>query len=614
MKKFKNIAIIAHVDHGKTTLIDAALKQSGVFRENENIAERVMDSNDLEREKGITIFSKNASLIYKDFKINIVDTPGHADFGGEVQRIMKMVDSVLLLVDAVEGPMPQTKYVLKKSLEQGLNPIVVINKIDRPNARPDEVLNSVFDLFVELNANEAQLDFPVIYASAKEGIARYEMKDTNRDLIPLFETIIAHVKEPEGDEANPLQFLASAIGYDNYLGKMGTGRIHNGRLKQGEEVLLLKRTGEQQLYKITRVFTYSGITRVSVPEASAGDIVSITGVETIDIGETVADKDHPLALPTIDIDEPTLAMTFLVNDSPFAGTEGRFVTSRHVWNRLRKEILSNVSLRLEETDSKKAFLLKGRGALQLSILIENMRREGFEFQVSKPEVIYRTINGRKHEPIELAVVDVAEEFTGVVFDMLGQRKGELKNMIPGSDGYTRLEFHIPSRGLIGIHNDFLTATHGTGILNHSFFGYEPYKGEMSRKTKGVLIALEPGTSVAYGLFNLQERGTLFIGSGVSVYAGMIVGEHCKDNDLVVNVCRTKKLTNMRAAGSDDAIRLTPPKKFTLEQSLEYIEDDELLEITPQNIRMRKKHLDSHTRKQAEKSKKTDCSVAGPILI
>jgi GTP-binding protein len=602
MKKLKNIAIIAHVDHGKTTLIDAALKQAGVFRENQKIVERVMDCNDLERERGITIFSKNAALFYKDYKINIVDTPGHADFGGEVQRILKMVDSVLLLVDAFEGPMPQTKYVLKKSLEQGLNPIVVINKIDRPNARPEEILNAVFDLFVELNANDEQLDFPVIYASAKEGTARYEMTDTNRDLLPLFETIITHVKEPGGDINSPLQFFTSAISYDNYLGKMGTGKIHNGTLKQGEKVLLIKRTGEQIPYEITRIFTYNGLKKVIVPEASAGDIVSVTGIDTIDVGETITDKDHPAALPAIDIDEPTLAITFLVNDSPFAGNEGKFVTSRHVSDRLRKELLTNVSLKLEETGSRGAFLIKGRGALQLSILIEIMRREGFEFQVSKPEVIYRYIDGRKCEPIELAIIDVADQYTGVVIEMFGQRKGELKNMIPGTGGYTRLEFHIPSRSLLGINNEFLTATHGNGVLNHSFYGYEPYKGDMNRKIKGVLIALEPGVSVAYGLFNLQERGSLFIGAGISVYAGMIVGEHSKDNDLVVNVCKTKKLTNMRAAGSDDAVRLTPPRQFTLEQALEYIEDDELLEITPRHIRMRKKILDIHARKQAEKLK------------
>lgn len=603
MKKLRNIAIIAHVDHGKTTLIDAALKQAGVFRENQDVAERVMDSNDLERERGITIFSKNAAFVYKDIKINIVDTPGHADFGGEVQRIMRMVDSVLLLVDAFEGPMPQTKYVLKKSLEQGLNPIVVINKIDRPNARPDAVLDEVFDLFVELNANEEQLDFPVLYASAKQGIARYETEDANNDLMPLFETIITHVKEPGGNVDRPLQFLTSAISYDNYLGKTGTGKIHNGSVKQGEEVMLINRDGTQNLFKITRVFTYNGLKRLSVPEAFAGDIVSITGIETIDVGETICHKEYPQPLPAIDIDEPTLAMSFIVNDSPFAGNEGKYVTSRHVWNRLQKELLTNVSLRVEETGSKNIFLLKGRGALQLSILIENMRREGYEFQVSKPEVIYRYINGVKCEPIELAVIDVAEEYAGTVIEMFGQRKAELKNMVPGNGGYTRLEFHIPARGLIGITNEFLTATRGSAILSHSFHGYEQYKGEFKKTTKGVLIALEPGVSVAYGIYNLQDRGDMFIGSGISVYAGMIVGEHSKDSDLVVNVCKTKKLTNMRASGADDAVRLTPPRRFTIEQALEYIEDDELLEITPLNIRMRKKYLDFHDRKRAEKLRK-----------
>jgi len=603
MKKLKNIAIIAHVDHGKTTLIDAALRQAGVFRANQEVAERIMDSNDLERERGITIFSKNAALFYKDYKINIVDTPGHADFGGEVQRIMKMVDSVLLLVDAFEGPMPQTKYVLKKSLEQGLHPIVVINKIDRPNARPDEVVNAVFDLFVELNANDEQLDFPVLYASAKEGMVRYQLEDTNRDLGPLFETIITHVKEPGGDVDEPLQFLTSAISYDNYLGKIGTGKIHNGTMKQGEEILLMKRGGERKSFKITRVYTYDGLKRISVTEAYAGDIVSIAGVETIDVGETVCHKDFPIALPTIDIDEPTLAMTFLVNDSPFAGNEGKFVTSRHVWNRLQKELLTNVSLRLEETSKMGSFLLKARGALQLSILIENMRREGYEFQVSKPEVIYKVIDGVQCEPMELAVVDTADEYSGVVIEMFGQRKGELKNMVPGSDGYTRLEFVIPSRSLIGFNNEFLTATHGCAILNHSFNGYEPFKGELKKKTKGVLVAMEHGTSVAFGLFNLQDRGELFIGAGINVYTGMIVGEHSKEGDLVVNACKTKKLTNMRSSGADDAVRLTPPRSFSIEQALEYIEDDELLEVTPQSLRMRKKFLDYNQRRRAEKLKK-----------
>ncbi len=602
MKKIRNIAIIAHVDHGKTTLIDAALKQLGVFRENQKVKERVMDSNDLERERGITIFSKNASLDYNGYKINIVDTPGHADFGGEVQRIIRMVDSVLLLVDAFEGPMPQTKYVLKKALEQGLDPIVVINKIDRPNARPDEVLNLVFDLFVELNANEEQLDFPIIYASAKEGYARYEAEDENMDLKPLFETIIKHVDEPEGDKDKPVQFLTSAISYDNYLGKMGTGRIHNGTLKQGEEILLLKRNGEQKLCKITKLYTYQGITKTAIKEASAGDIVSIAGIESIDVGETISDKDHPKRLKSIDIDEPTLAMNFIVNDSPFAGNEGKYVTSRHIWDRLQKELLTNVSLKVSETDKKNTFLVKGRGALQLSILIENMRREDFEFQVSKPEVIFKDVNGEKCEPIEHAIVDVADEYSGVVIEMFGMRKGELINMTSGVSGYTRVEFHIPSRGLIGFNNEFLTATHGTGILNHSFHGYGPYKGDFNKKTKGVLIALEYGVSVPFAIFNLQPRGTLFLDPGVPVYAGMIIGEHSKDEDLVVNICKTKKHTNMRASGSDDAIKLVPPRKFTLELALEYIENDELLEITPKNIRMRKKLLNIHERKRFDKQK------------
>jgi len=600
MKKIKNIAIIAHVDHGKTTLIDAALKQVGVFRDNQNVKERVMDSNDLERERGITIFSKNASLFYNGFKINIVDTPGHADFGGEVQRIIRMVDSVLLLVDAFEGPMPQTKYVLTKALEEGLNPIVVINKIDRPNARPDEVLDQVFDLFVELNANENQLDFPIIYASAKDGYARYEAEDENMDLVPLLKTIVRHVDEPEGDKDKPVQFLTSAISYDNYLGKMGTGRIHNGTLRQGEEVLLLKRNGEQKLCKITKLFTYQGIKQLDIKEAYAGDIVSICGIDSIDVGETISDKNHPERLKSIDIDEPTLAMNFLVNDSPFAGNEGKYVTSRHIWDRLQKELLTNVSLRVSETNAKNSFLVKGRGALQLSILIENMRREGFEFQVSKPEVIYKEINGEKCEPIEHAIVDVADEHSGIVIEMFGMRKGELINMTTGVLGYTRVEFHIPSRGLIGFNNEFLTSTRGTGILNHSFSGYEPYKGDFNKKTKGVLIALERGITVPFAIFNLQPRGTIFLDPGVAVYPGMIIGEHSKDNDIIVNICKTKKHSNMRSSGADEAVKIVPARKFTLELALEYIENDELLEITPQNIRMRKKLLDVHERKRSEK--------------
>ncbi len=600
MQKLKNIAIIAHVDHGKTTLVDAMLRQSGVFRENQKVEERIMDSNDLEKEKGITIFSKNAAFYHKDYKINIVDTPGHADFGGEVQRIMKMVDSVLLLVDAFEGTMPQTKYVLKKSLELGLSPIVVINKIDRPNCRPHEVLDMIFDLFVQLNATDAQLDFPVIYASAKDGIAMRELEDGNDNLQPLFDAIIDNVPDPEGDITKPFQFQSSAIEYDNYLGKMGTGKIHNGVVRQGDDVMLLKRDGESIPYRITKIFSYDGLKRSDIDEAYAGDIVSLAGMEKIDVGETVTDRDNPIPLPSIDIDEPTLAMTFMVNDSPFLGNEGKYVTSRHLWERLQRELQTNVSLVVEKTDSPEAFTVKGRGELQLAILIENMRREGYEFQVSKPEVIYREQNGKKTEPMELAVIDVSDDFTGVVIEKLGIRKGEMTNMVQGSDGYTRLEFKVPSRGLIGFRNEFMTETRGTGIIHHNFFEYGLYRGSIPGRNRGVLISLEAGTSVSYALYNLQERGEFFLGPGIAVYEGMIVGENSKDSDLIVNVCKTKKLTNMRASGSEDAINLTPPRPFSLEQALEYIGDDELLEITPKSLRMRKKILDKHDRKKASK--------------
>ncbi|MFO7896647.1 MAG: translational GTPase TypA [Candidatus Cloacimonadales bacterium] len=597
MKKIKNIAIIAHVDHGKTTLVDAALKQSGTFRENQKVAERVMDSNDLERERGITIFSKNASFNYKDYKINLVDTPGHADFGGEVQRIMKMVNCVLLLVDAFEGPMPQTKYVLKKSLELGLNPIVVINKIDRPHARPTDVLEMVFDLFCDLGANDAQLDFPVVYASGIAGIARYDLKDTNEDLIPLFETIIDKVEDAQGDPDQPLQMLVSAIEYDNYLGKIGTGRISNGKVSQGEEVVLLKRDGERLLYRITKIFHYVGLTKQELKTAYAGDIVSLAGMEHVDVGETVACKENPKPLPIIEIDAPTLSMTFRVNDSPFAGTEGKYVTSRHIWDRLQKELQTNVSIIVENTPNGDEFIVKGRGELQLSILIENMRREGFEFQVSTPKVIYRELNGKRTEPIELAIIDVADEFVGTVIEMLGVRKGEMINMVVGNDGYTRLEFKVPARGLVGFRNEFLTMTRGTGIINHTFYEYEYYKGDLERKKRGALIAMEKGASTGYSLFNFQPRGTMFIGPNTEVYAGMIIGEHARENDLVLNVVKGKKLTNVRAAGSDDSIKLVPPKLFSLEQALEYINDDELLEVTPLSIRMRKKLLDETERKR-----------------
>jgi len=600
MKKIKNIAIIAHVDHGKTTLVDGMLKQSGIFRSNQYIEERIMDSNDLEKERGITIFSKNAAVIYKDYKINIVDTPGHADFGGEVQRIMKMVDSVLLIVDAFEGPMPQTKYVLKKSLELGLKPIVVINKIDRPNCRPHEVLDLIFDLFVELNAANEQLDFPVVYTSAKQGIAKYEIEDMNEDLKPLFDTIIKNVKDPDGIVDLPLQFLVSAIDYDNYLGRIGTGKIHNGQISAGDTVTLIKRNGEKIQSRVSKIFSYEGMKRTEIKKAYAGDIISVAGIEGIDIGETIADKDLPSVLEAIYIDEPTLAMTFMQNDSPFMGQEGKYVTSRHLWERLQREIQSNVSISVERSENGEEFIVKGRGELQMSILIENMRREGYEFQVSKPEVIYKNVKGKKTEPFELAVIDVADEFVGVVIEKLGVRKGEMTNMKQGDDGYTRIEFRVPSRGLIGFRNEFLTDTRGTGILNHSFLEYDDYRGPIPGRGRGVLIAMEPGNSVAFALDNLQERGDLFIGPGVSVYEGMIIGENNREGDLVVNACKTKKLTNMRAAGSEDAIKLITPKEFSLEQALEYIADDELLEITPKSIRMRKKLLRDFDRRKALK--------------
>ncbi len=600
--KIKNIAIIAHVDHGKTTLVDCLLRQSGVFgaHELEKVAERVMDSNDIEKERGITIFSKNASVRYGDYKINIVDTPGHADFGGEVQRIMKMVDCVVLLVDAFEGPMPQTKYVLKKALEQGHRPIVVVNKVDRPNARPEEVLYMVYDLFIELNANELQLEFPVVYASGKAGFAKKELEETSDNMQPLFETILEHVEDPEGDSAKPTQFLITNIEYDNYVGKLAVGRLYNGTLKRNQDVMLIKRDGKQVKGKVSVLYGYEGLKRVEIQEAYSGDIISVAGLDNIDIGETIADINEPIALPVIDIDEPTLAMTFMVNDSPFAGKEGKFVTSRNIWDRLQKELQTNVSMRVEATESPDAFVVKGRGELQLSILLENMRREGFEIQVSKPRVLFKDIDGEKYEPIELAMVDVDDAFVGVVIEKMGIRKGEMITMTPGTDGYTRLEFKVPARGLIGFRNEFLTDTKGTGILNHSFYDFELYRGPIPTRAKGVLISLEQGTTVAYALGGLQDRGILFTDPGIAVYEGMIVGEHNRDNDLVVNVCKTKKLTNMRAAGSDDAVRLAAPRRFTLEQALDYIADDELVEITPENIRLRKKFLKESDRRKNSK--------------
>ncbi|HPY95885.1 MAG TPA: translational GTPase TypA [Candidatus Cloacimonadota bacterium] len=599
MQKIKNIAIIAHVDHGKTTLVDAMLRYTGTFRSNEAVTERVMDSNDIEKERGITIFSKNASINYKDYKINIVDTPGHADFGGEVQRIMKMVDSVLLLVDAFEGPMPQTKYVLKNSLEIGLKPIVVINKIDRPNARVKEVLDMVIDLFIELNASEEQLYFPVVYASGKNGYAKLELNHESDDISPLLDTILEKSPDATGNVNSPLQMLVSAIEYDNYLGKMGTGKIINGTIHSGEDVKLIKRNGSVITYRVNKVYTYNGLQKKEVKSASAGDIITIAGLELIDVGETVADKDNAIALPVINIDEPTMAMEFLVNDSPFMGRSGKWLTSNKIYERLQKELQSNISLVVERTESADRFIVKGRGELQLSILIENMRREGYEFQVSKPKVIFKEENGIVLEPMEIAMVDVAQEYMGAVIELMGKRKGELTNMSSAVDGYSRLEFIVPSRGLIGFRNEFLTETRGTGMLNQCFYKYGAYKGEILSIKHGSLIAMETGVALGYSLNNFQPRGTLFISPNTEVYSGMIVGEHSKDNDLVINVCRGKKLTNMRASGSDDAIKLNPPRFFSLELALEYIEDDELLEITPDSIRMRKKILDHTARKRFE---------------
>ncbi|MGL4253653.1 MAG: translational GTPase TypA [Fusobacteriaceae bacterium] len=603
--KIKNVAIIAHVDHGKTTLVDCLLKQAGVFaaHQMDKVEERVMDSNDIEKERGITIFAKNAAVNYKDYRINIVDTPGHADFGGEVQRIMKMVDSVILVVDSFEGTMPQTKYVLKKALEQGHRPIVVVNKIDRPGARPEEVLYMVYDLFLELDANEYQLEFPVVYASGKAGYAIKELTDKSNNMEALFETIVEHVPSPEGDKDAPLQFLAANIEYDNYVGKLGVGRIYNGTVKKNQEVMLIKRDGKMVKGKVSIIYGYEGLKKVEVESAIAGEIVSIAGLATVDIGETIADVANPVALPLIDIDEPTLAMTFVVNDSPFAGKDGKFITSRNIWDRLQKELQGNVSMRVEATASADSFIVKGRGELQLSILLENMRREGYEIQVSRPRVIFQEINGELNEPIELAVVDVDDNFTGIVIEKMGIRKGELVTMTPGTDGYTRLEFKVPARGLIGYRGEFLTDTKGTGILNHSFYEYAPHRGDIPARNKGALISLETGKTIAYALSGLQDRGTMFHDPGVEVYAGMVIGEHNRENDLVVNVCKTKKLTNMRASGSDDAVRLATPRRMTLEQAIEYIGDDELVEITPKNIRIRKKYLNENDRKKAENSKK-----------
>ncbi|WP_026884313.1 translational GTPase TypA [Clostridium akagii] len=594
----RNVAIIAHVDHGKTTLVDSLLRQSNVFRSNEKLEERVMDSNDLEKERGITILSKNTSVIHKGIKINIVDTPGHADFGGEVERVLKMVDSVLLLVDAYEGPMPQTKFVLKKALELGLRPIVVINKIDKPDSRPTEVVNEVFDLFAELGANDDQLEFPIVYASAREGIAKYEVDEESTNMEPLFEMIIKHVKAPSGYIDEPFQMLVSTIDANEYVGRIAIGKVERGRLKRNQQVTLIRRDGTKENVKISALYLYEGLKRVEVEEVMLGDIAVVAGISDVSIGETIADASKPEPLPFVDIDEPTLTMNFMVNNSPFAGREGDYVTSRHLRDRLMKELETNVSLRVEDTESADSFKVSGRGELHLSILIETMRREGYELQVSKPSVIFKEVNGKKLEPIEYLTIDVPEEFMGVVMEKLGPRKAELKNMTSAINGYTRLEFKVPSRGLIGFRNEFMTDTKGNGIMNHVLDDYEEYRGPIAERSRGSLVVFEAGVSVIYGLFNAQERGKLFIPAGIEVYEGMIAGECAKSQDIDVNVCKKKHLTNTRSSGADESLKLVPIGDMTLEQCIEFVSSDELVEITPKNIRMRKKILDASLRKKA----------------
>ena len=595
-ENIRNIAIIAHVDHGKTTLVDALLKQSHVFRENEQVQERVMDSNDLEKERGITILSKNTSVMYKNIKINIVDTPGHADFGGEVERVLKMVDGVLLLVDAFEGPMPQTREVLKKSLALNLKPIVVINKIDRPGANPLKVVDQVLELFIELNATDEQLDFPVIYASAKNGIAKMSLNEESDNIECIFDTIIKNIDAPKCDIDGTMQMLVSNIDYDEYLGRIAVGRVERGTITNGTNVAICKKDKKEH-GKIAKLFTYVGLKRTEVESVQAGDIVCLSGIPDINIGDTICDSNNPEKIDFVDIDEPTVSMTFSVNNGPFAGREGQFVTSRHIRDRLFKELERNVSLRVKETESADSFEVCGRGELHLSVLIETMRREGFELLVSRPKVIIKEIDGVKCEPIERLVVNVPDDCIGNVIEKLGRRKAEMINMEPAEVGHTKVEFKIPARGLIGYRTEFLTDTKGEGTMNSIFDSYEPYKGEVQSRTRGVLVAFEQGTSITYGLYNAQERGELFIGPGVEVYEGMIVGINSRNEDISINVCKEKHLTNTRASGSDDALRLVPPIKLSLEKAIEFIEEDELVEITPKNIRLRKKILDNKTRER-----------------
>ena len=596
-QNIRNIAIIAHVDHGKTTLVDALLRQSHVFRENEQVAERVMDSGDIEKERGITILSKNTSVMYNGIKINIVDTPGHADFGGEVERVLKMVDGVLLLVDAFEGPMPQTREVLKKSLALNLKPIVVINKIDRPGADPLKVVDKVLELFIELNANDEQLDFPVVYASAKNGIAKMNLTDESDNVTCIFDTIIKNINPPACEQEGTMQLLVSNIDYDDYLGRLAVGRVERGTIKAGQSVAVCKKDDKVTQGKIAKLFTYQGLKRTEVEEVGAGDIVCISGIGDINIGETVCDINNPEKIDFVDIDEPTVSMTFSVNNGPLAGKEGQFVTSRHIRDRLFKELERNVSLRVKETETPDSFEVCGRGELHLSVLIETMRREGFELLVSRPKVIFKEIDGVKCEPMERLVVNVPDDCIGNVIEKLGRRKAEMANMEPAEAGHTKIEFRIPARGLIGYRTEFLTDTKGEGTMNSIFDNYEPYKGEIQARTRGVLVAFEPGTSITYGLYNAQERGELLIGAGVEVYEGMIVGINSRNEDISINVCKEKHLTNTIASGSDDALRLVPPVQMSLEKAIEFIAEDELVEVTPKNIRLRKKILNNKDRER-----------------
>ncbi len=601
-QKIRNIAIIAHVDHGKTTLVDALLRQSHVFRENEQVAERIMDSNDQEKERGITILSKNTSVMHDDIKINIVDTPGHADFGGEVERVLKTVDGVLLLVDAFEGAMPQTREVLKKSLALGLKPIVVINKIDRPGATPEKVVDQVIELFIELDASDEQLDFPVVYASAKNGIAKKDLSEETTDLTCLFETIIETIQAPNCDEDGPAQMLVSNIDYDDYVGRIAVGRIERGIIKTGMPVSICGKDEKITQGRIAKVYTHVGLNKVEVEEGKAGDIIELAGLADINIGDTVCDFEHPEKIPFVDIDEPTVSMTFSVNNGPFAGKEGQFITSRHIRDRLFKELERNVSLRVKETETPDSFEVSGRGELHLSVLIETMRREGFELLVSRPKVIYKEIDGVKCEPIEQLVVNVPDDCVGNVIEKLGRRKAEMVNMEPAEIGHTKIEFKIPARGLIGYRTEFLTDTKGEGTMNHIFDSYDPFKGDIQARVRGTIVAFENGKSVTYGLYNAQDKGELFIGPGVEVYEGMIVGLNSRGEDLAINVCKEKHLTNTRASGSDDALRLVPPIQMSLEKAIEFIQDDELVEITPKSIRLRKKILDSKERERANRNK------------